>query len=85
MSQEERELLEKSVALEEDNNKMLRAIRRSMFLGRVMTFVYWALIIGSAIGAYYFVQPYVDQIIGVYGGAKSNVDSVSSFFKNFQN
>ena len=84
MSPEERKMLEKSVALEEENNKMLRSLTRSMKWGRAVHIAYWALIIGSAVGAYYFIQPYIDQIIGVYGGTKSNLDNINSIFKNFR-
>ena len=75
MSPEEKELLERSVALAEDNNKILHAMRRSMFWARVMSTVYWVLIIGSAVGAYYLIQPYIDQLMGVYGGASDMINS----------
>ena len=76
MSPEEHELLRRSIALAEENNDILRDIRRSMRLARLMTFIYWLVIIGASVGAYYFVQPYLQQVINVYGGAKSNIDSV---------
>ena len=84
MSPEEKELLEKSVKLAEENNSILRSMRRSMIVGRVLSAIYWVLIIGSAIGAYYYIQPYLDQLIGIYGGAKSNLDSIGEVIKDFQ-
>jgi hypothetical protein len=81
MSPEEKELLDKSVALGEENNKILRSMQRSMIWGRVWRTFYWFLIIGSTVGAYYFVQPYIDQILEVYGGAKSNIEGINSLFK----
>ena len=69
MSPEEKELLNKCVDLAEDNNKMLHSMRRSMRIASVMRALYWVLIIGSAFGAYYFIQPYLDQLIGVYNNA----------------
>ena len=76
MSEEEKELLKRSVDLAEENNSMLRSIRRSMRLARFMSILYWVFIIGSAVGAYYLIQPYIDSITGAYGGAK---DSFGSF------
>lgn len=70
-------MLKRSIALAEENNDMLRSIRRSMRLGRLMTIIYWLVIIGISVGAYYFVQPYLQQLMGIYGGAQSNIDSVS--------
>lgn len=69
MSPEERELLSKSVTLAEENNKMLHSMVRSMRLQRIMTIIYWVFLVGSAVGAYYFIQPYLGDLINVYGGA----------------
>ena len=76
MTPEEHELLKRSIVLAEENNDILRGIRSSMRLARFMTVLYWVIIIGISFGAYYFVQPYLQQLLGVYGGAKSNIDTV---------
>ncbi|MES3005108.1 MAG: hypothetical protein V4690_03305 [Patescibacteria group bacterium] len=73
MTPEERELLQRSVDLAEENNGMLRTIRRSMRIARIMSILYWVVIIGSAIGAYYFIQPYLEFMTGAYGDAKDSV------------
>ena len=78
MSPEERELLNKSVSLAEDNNKILRSMKRSMFWGRVMSIIYWILIIGISVGAFYFLQPYFDRLMAVYG-------SLTNILKNLGN
>ena len=54
-------------------------MRRSMRMARIMSFVYWAFIIGSAVGAYYFVQPYIDQLLSVYTGATETINSIKNF------
>ena len=74
MTPEERELFERSIALAEENNDILRSIQRSMRLARIMSIIYWLFIIGSAVGAYYLIQPYIEQLMGIYGGAKSGID-----------
>jgi len=66
---ESKKLLEETFALAQENNRMLQSMRRSMRLSRIMSFLYWAFIIGSAVGAYYFIQPYLEQLMGVYSGA----------------
>jgi len=78
MTPEERELLKRSVELAEENNDILRSMRRSMRFARIMSIMYWVVIVGSAVGAYYLIQPYVESIAGVYGGAKESLDGVSS-------
>ena len=69
MSPEERELLNRSVSLGEENNEILRSMRRSMRVASIARAIYWILIIGSAVGAYYYIQPYIDQLKDIYGGA----------------
>ncbi len=77
MSPEEKELLRRSIALAEENNDILRGIQRSMRIARMMTALYWIFIIGTAVGAYYIFQPYVDQIKGLYESAKSSFGTFS--------
>jgi uncharacterized membrane protein (DUF106 family) len=60
-------LLEKNIALAQDNNRMLKKLYNSMRWGRVLSIIYWALIIGSAFGAYYFLQPFIDEARNIYG------------------
>ncbi len=81
MSPEERELLKRSVSLAEDNHRMLRSIRRSMHISSIISILYWVIIIGSAVGAYYIIQPYSDQIVKVYNEAKTNLDGLSNALK----
>ncbi len=83
MSPEDKELLQRSVELAEENNEMLRAIRRSMRFARIMSILYWIFIIGSAVGAYYLIQPYIDTLAGVYGGAKDGLGNFSSVLNSF--
>lgn len=76
MSPEERELLNKSVVLAEENNKILLSMRRSQRWASVSRAIYWTFIIGSAVGAYYLIQPYVDQVKGLYESASDVLKNV---------
>ncbi|MEK7140443.1 MAG: hypothetical protein AAB815_01515 [Patescibacteria group bacterium] len=74
MDPESKKLLADTFELAQENNKMLRGMRRSMRYQRIMSLVYWVFIIGSAVGAYYLIQPYIDQVKGIYGGASDLLD-----------
>ncbi len=82
MTPEEKELLKRSVALSEENNNILRSMRRSMRLSKFFSIIYYMVIIGSVVGAYYLVQPYINAITDAYGGATSNIGSILENFKN---
>ena len=85
MDAESKKLLEDTFALAQENNKILHSMKRAMWLGRVMSIVYWALIIGSTIGAYYLIQPYVDAVSNAYDGASEKVDSLNTVINLFTN
>jgi hypothetical protein len=80
MQPEEKEMLKKTLELSQENNKMLRSMRRSMAMGRVFKIIYWVVIVGAAIGAYYYVTPYIDSAVGAYGSVKGDVKSFWDLF-----
>ncbi|KKQ77943.1 MAG: hypothetical protein A3A96_04180 [Candidatus Zambryskibacteria bacterium RIFCSPLOWO2_01_FULL_39_39] len=81
MQPEEREMLKKTLELAEDNNKMLSSIRRGMFWGRIMRVVYWVILVGAAIGVYYYIEPYIDSAVGAYGDVKGDLKNFGDLFK----
>jgi len=60
----------------QENNTLLRKMRRAALWGRIWHVLYWTVIIGLSIGAYYFIQPYVEQVQGIYGGVQGDVENI---------
>ena len=81
MQPEEKEMLKKALELSQENNQMLHSIRRGMFWGRVARTIYWIVIIGVAIGAYYYIAPYIDSAVGAYGNVKVDLKDFGNLFK----
>jgi len=75
MDPESKKLLEETLAVAKENNDMLHSLRRSMRFARFMSILYWVFIIGSAVGAYYLIEPYIDQVKSIYGGASDMLNS----------
>ena len=69
MDPESKKLLEETLKLAKENNDILHSMRRSMRIQRIMSILYWVLIIGSTVGAYYLIAPYLGQLMDVYSGA----------------
>ncbi len=67
-----RELLE----LTRENNHILRGIQRSARVNKFLKIVYWLLIIGSLLGTYYYIQPYLNLLFKVYGDAASTLSDI---------
>jgi CRISPR/Cas system-associated protein Cas10 (large subunit of type III CRISPR-Cas system) len=76
MTPEEKILLSKAIELAEENNKMLKSLTRSMKISRIISVIYWVFIIGSAVGAFYLIQPYIDGLMDTYENASSGLNSI---------
>lgn len=76
MTPEERQILIQTHRMVEENNKLLRKMHRAAIWGRIFHFLYWAVIIGLSVGAYYFVQPYVDGAKESFEGIQANVNNI---------
>ncbi len=78
MTPEEKQLLREVHALAEENNQLLKKIRRSNFYSSAARVIYWGILIGISFGAYYFVQPYIDAITGTYTDIQEGVSTVQN-------
>jgi hypothetical protein len=76
MEPEEREILRRVLELSQKNNRMLQSIQRSMFWSKLMRYIYWIIIIGAAVGAYYFIDPYITGVIDTYNSLKGNISNI---------
>lgn len=76
MDSEDRDVLRRVLELSQKNNKALVSIQRSMFWGRVYRYIYWIIIAGVAVGAYYYLEPYINGVLQVYGSLKDNVTNI---------
>ncbi len=80
MEPEAKKLLEETYKLAEENNKMLKKIRHAQKVASFVRSVYWVIVIGLGIGAFYFIQPYFDKLTSFF---QDTSDSISNFKSNF--
>lgn len=78
MNPEEKEILQKTNDLAKENNKILKSIRRSNRWSTIFRLFYWLIIIGVSIGAFYFIQPYIDPLINAYKGIQTDINNIKS-------
>ncbi len=55
-------MLRENLRLSKDNHKILKKMQRNAFWGRGLKIIYWLVIIGGALGAYYYIQPFIDSL-----------------------
>lgn len=76
MTPEERSLIERTYKLAEENNEILRTIRRSNRVSMIMRVAYWVIILIVSFGAYYFIQPYVEMMLGAYDSLQGSLQGL---------
>lgn len=81
MTPEEKEMLKKTLELAQENNEMLHSMKRSLFWNRIIRILYWLIIIGAAVGVYYYIDPYINSAIDAYGNIKGDIKNFSDLFK----
>lgn len=77
MEEEIKKLISENIALNKENNEMLKKLIIYQKWNQIYKIVYWSIIILSAIGAFYFIQPLLANLVNVYTGGMGT-SSVSS-------
>jgi hypothetical protein len=75
MTPEEKSLLERTCKMAEENNGILRKMRRANRWGTAVRVLYWVVIVGAAVGAFYYLQPYINSAMDVISKAQSAINS----------
>ncbi len=79
MEPEMRQKIDDLFELTKENNKILRKLRSSQKWASITRLLYWAVIIGISVGAYYYLQPYLQKIMNAYSQSMSTLDKVQNF------
>ena len=82
MDQEVKKLLEENIKLSKENNELLLKIRNIQRWGQITSIFYWFIIIGVTIGAFYYIKPYLGNLLNVYTGGVSGINNISDITKN---
>ena len=77
-NEELKNLLQKNLETSQESLKILKKINRSRLIGNFFSFIKWLIIIGTAFGAYYYLQPYINQLLDL-------VKQVQGIQKSLQN
>lgn len=70
--------LDELLELTRENNKILSGMRRTQRWSSFFTFVYWAVILGSIFGVYYYFQPTIQKYMKTF---QTSVGIIQNFEK----
>jgi len=60
-SEEIKRLLRKNLAISEECLGIVKKMHRAQVTGRLLKVLKWLIIVALALGAYYYIQPYMDN------------------------
>lgn len=73
------------VEMVKENNRMLKAMRRDAFIGGVLHFIWWVIIL--VVIPYFtwlWLQPYIENLTGAYQNAQHTTAQASADLSKFQ-
>ncbi len=86
MEPEQERLLKETHRLAQENNKMLRSMRRQAWLGRLVTLIFYAALIGGPIWFYFaYMSDTVNQMLQMYGTLQGRGTEAQGQYQSFMN
>jgi hypothetical protein len=84
MNPDTKQLLEENVKLSKENNELLLKLYNIQKWAQITRVVYWFVIIGISVGAFYFIKPFLGNLTNLYTGGVSGINNVSDITKNLK-
>ena len=81
MENEIKKLLEENLELAKQNHQYLKKIDRRQRMSTYWKVFLFIVTVGSALGLYYFLDPYIQSLSDSYGQVKSQIQNFSNFGK----
>jgi hypothetical protein len=85
MDPEMKELLKKNLALSKENNELLLKMRKVQRWNQIGKNIYWAFVIFFALGAYYYIRPYIGKVDAMYQQLMTNLGDFKNLGTTFTN
>lgn len=67
----------------EKNTEVLTRIRRVQKNTQLFKAFYWTIILLATFGAFYYIQPYLNQILETYSGLQDSQQQIKNSFSEF--
>jgi len=61
-----------------ENNKMIRRLHAAYRILYTVSIIKWVIIIGFTLGTFYYIQPYLENILKLYGSINSLTGGVEN-------
>ncbi len=82
--QEIRSELKRIARVAEENNVLLHSIQRRARMSFMFMILKWVVVVGVAIGAFYYIQPFLEQIAAIYQQLTGSKVDFINLLKSFK-
>ena len=77
-----KKLLEENLKISKENKELLIKVRNFQRWAQITKALYWLMIIGIAFGAFYYLKPMLGNLLNLYSGGVSSVNSIKDVGSN---
>jgi len=78
MEEELKELMQKNLEVSEETLRILKKINRARVFGSIFSLIKWVIIIGISVGAYYYIEPVLKDILNNLQGMLEAVQNIKA-------
>jgi hypothetical protein len=83
MDPELKNLLEENLKLSKENNVILLKLYKIQRWVQITRILYWVVIIGVSFGAFYYIKPFLGNLLNVYTGGSTGFNNISDITNSF--
>lgn len=87
MDEELKKILQRNLEVSEESLKILKKINRARIVGVVYNVLKWAIIILLSVGAYYYIEPMVTNLINTFDkltGSTQSAQQIQDLLKQYK-
>lgn len=77
MDEETKKLLQETLDLNKENNQLLHKIVQYQQWSRWLNVTKWVVVVGVSLGALYYIEPMLTDLLGTYSDLLNNVSETS--------
>lgn len=74
--------MQKNLEASQESLGILKKMRRAQVWGGVFQFLKWGVIIGVSLGAYVFLEPYIQSVLSAYDSLNSSLNDIQNTTQN---
>lgn len=82
MDPETKTILQENLRISHENNEMLLKLVKAQKQQKTLRIIYWVLIIVVTVASYFFIEPYLGGLVGLYTGGAGDTTNLSDITKS---